>query len=144
MNKAVVSGTKDSGSSPANVMLFAMLHLCAEVLGCTASWFNASLPDWLRGWTQDPMQVTARGFAPHSWHNCCCPVGVCYFRAVGAACRAQRCYSLVVGSQVCKLDVLCTPRRGACYVVRCAVPKSFLVSLVLWRALFGTGGMAQR
>ena len=42
-------------------MLFAMLHLCAEVLGCTAGWFNASLPEWLRGWTPDPMHVTARG-----------------------------------------------------------------------------------
>ena len=42
MDKALVFGTKDCRF---------VLHLCAEVLGCTAGWFSVSLPEWLRSWT---------------------------------------------------------------------------------------------
>jgi hypothetical protein len=52
------------------------------------------------------MQVTARGFEPHSWHTRCCPVAVWIFRLVAATCEAQRFYSSVVERQYCKLKAL--------------------------------------
>ena len=82
------------------------------------------------------MQVTARGFEPRSWHICCWPVGICCFHAVGAVCRAQRCYRFVLGSQVCKLKIRCKIRCGGCYVAPVVLCSSF--------CYVGVAGMAAR